>query len=182
MEYDERLSSQYLLASRHAKGENMQYPIYKKWWFWLIVILLIGAIGSASGSSDNDSNTDTSNTEESKTDNSSSSKKEYLKVNIQDMLDELDENALRAETKYQNLYIEITGKISNIDSDGSYISVEDVNAGPWNFDTIMCFIKNKSQREFIMEKSVGDIVTIKGKVFSIGEVIGYSVNIDSISD
>ena len=97
------------------------------------------------------------------------------------MLDELKSNAMKAEKTYQNAYVEITGKIANIDSDGSYISVEALNASPYNIDRIMCYIKSNEQRDFIIEKSVGDEVTIKGKIISIGEVLGYSLNIDSIS-
>ena len=97
------------------------------------------------------------------------------------MIDELKENALRAQNKYNNLYVEITGKISSFDSSGYYISVEATNAGEWNIDTIMCYIKNDTQKNFLMEKAVGDTVTIKGKIISVGEFLGYSLNIDSIS-
>lgn len=96
------------------------------------------------------------------------------------MLDELEENALKAETKYQNKYIEVTGKIASFDSDGSYISIEPVNADAWNFDRVTCDIKNESQRNFLLEKSKGDIVTIKGKVTSIGEILGYDIDIKEI--
>ncbi len=160
--------------------------IFKRWWFWVIIaVVVIGIIGSAtseptsSGTPDN--NIEASNNDSSANKNNESSKKEYQKVDLQTIMDELTENALRAESKYQNAYIEFTGKIANFDSDGSYITVEPTNAGEWNFDTIMCYIKSDDQKNFIIEKSVGDQVTIKGKVFSIGEVLGYSLNIDSIS-
>ena len=44
----------------------------------------------------------------------------------------------------------------------------------------MCYIKNDSQKEFLVEKSVGDIITIKGQVKSIGEVMGYSIDIKEV--
>lgn len=38
-----------------AKKENVKKPLYKKWWFWVIVVCLVGAIGSGlSGGSDAD--------------------------------------------------------------------------------------------------------------------------------
>ncbi len=159
--------------------------IFKRWWFWVIIaVVIIGIVGSTSSepstpSTPND-NIGTSNNDSTGNKNNSS-KKEYQKVDLQTIIDELKDNALRAESKYQNAYIEFTGKISNIDSDGSYISVEPTYADEWNFDTIMCYIKSSDQKNFILEKSVGDQVTIKGKVISIGEVMGYSLNIDSIS-
>jgi len=32
-----------------------------------------------------------------------------------------------------------------------------------------------------MDMSIGDIVTLKGKCTSVGEVLGYSLDIDSIN-
>lgn len=162
----------------------MKKPIFKKWWFWVIIVVvsiaIIGTVTEETEDSVPNTNGTTTDITETTKDNTSS-KKEYQKVDIQSMLDELEENALRAESKYQNAYIEITGKIANFDSDGAYITVEPVNANEWNFDTIMCYIKKSEQKDFIMEKSVGDTVTIKGKIISIGEILGYSMNIDSIS-
>ena len=158
----------------------MKKPIYKKWWFWVIIGVVVVVILGASTDDAGDAGTGAVTTGEV-AGGTSNSGKTYQQVDIQTLLDELKENALRAETKYQNAYVEFTGKISNIDSDGAYINVESVNAGEWNFETIQCYIKSKDQKNFIIEKSVGDTVTIKGKITSIGEVLGYSVNIDSIS-
>ena len=163
----------------------MKKPIYKKWWFWVIIVVVgLAIIGTAFGDTE-EAAPATNDTEASQTTSevttSISSEKEYQKVDLQTMMDELDENAMRAESKYQNAYIEITGQIASFDSDGYYITVEPIGAGEWNFKTIMCYIKKSEQKEFLVEKSVGDTVTIKGKIFSIGEVLGYSMNIDSIS-
>ena len=163
----------------------MKKPIYKRWWFWVIIGVVIVAIIGSSSEDTNDVPIDNSGTisinDGSPNQGNSQNSKTYQQVDLQTMLDELEENALRAETKYQNAYVEITGKIAIIDSDGSYITIEPLTADEWNFDTVRCYIKNDTQRNFIIEKSVGDTVTIKGKVFSIGEVLGYSLNIDFIS-
>lgn len=103
----------------------------------------------------------------------------YEKVDLQKMLDDLDENALRAEKTYQNKYVEVTGKIRNFDSDGSYISIEPVGS-KWTLTSVMCYIKSSEQRDYLLNKNVGDSVTIKGKIKSIGEVLGYSINIDEV--
>lgn len=168
------------------KEEEMKKSIFKRWWFWVIIAVVVLAVigstskdaGEPSGSQNQEGVVD-NNTEANK--NSSATEKQYQIVDLQTMMDELEENALRAESKYQNAYVEITGKIANFDSDGTYITIEPVNADEWNFDTVMCYIKNDEQRSFIIEKNVGDKVTIKGKIISIGEVLGYSMNIDSIS-
>lgn len=151
-------------------GAKLGKPIFKKWWFWVLIVVGLIIIGSAMGTGNGGS--------------SSSGNKpnsiQYEKVEIQQMFDDLNGNALKAENTYKNKYVEITGRITNFDSDGSYISIEAVNAGDFNLDTMLCYIKNDSQLNFLMEKSVGDIVTIKGKVTRVGEILGYSINIDEI--
>ena len=87
---------------------------------------------------------------------------------------------MKAEKDYQKKYVEFECKIKNFDSDGNYISVEPVNASEWNFITAMCYIKNDAQKDFLIEKKVGDKITIKGKVTSIGEVLGYSIDIKEV--
>lgn len=104
----------------------------------------------------------------------------YEAVDLQLMIDELHANALKAETTYQDKYIEVVAKISSFDSDGSYVSVEPVNADRWNLDTVLCRITNDEQIEFLLGKSVGDRITIKGKIISVGEILGYSMKIAEI--
>ena len=168
-------------------GAKITKPIYKKWWFWVLIVVGVSLVFSAAGGDNSDANNSENETSSISTpDNSQqgsnqSGAKTYTVVDLQKMLDDLASNAMRAEATYQNMYVEITGKIANIDSDGSYITIESVNADEWNFDTVMCYIKNDTQRNVIMEKEIGDTVTIKGKIISIGEVLGYSVNIDEIN-
>lgn len=107
---------------------------------------------------------------------------QYEQVNLQDMLDELDANAMRAEEKYQDKYVEITGKITLFDSDGKYIAIEPCEASGLSLDSVKCNLTDPTHKTFLLEKSVGDVVTIRGKVVSIGEVMGYSVKIAEISD
>lgn len=158
---------------------KLSKPFYKKWWFWVIVVIVIsiGASGANSGSSSNSGSTSSSNVENSV----SEVNNQYEKVELQQMIDDLDQNALKAEKNYQNKYIEFSAKISSFDSDGSYVSVEAVNASDFNLDTVLCYIKNEAQLNFLLEKSKGDVVVIKGKVKSIGEILGYSIDIHEIS-
>lgn len=151
--------------------------IFKKWWFWVIVALAIAVIGSSDSGSTNVTEADPVVTDTT----NAVAAINYEVVDLQQMMDELDANALKAEKTYQNKYIQITCKIANFDSDGKYISVEPVGADEWNFDTAMCYIKNDMQLNFLLEKAVGDTITIKCKVKSIGEVLGYTFDLDEIS-
>ena len=139
----------------------------KKWWFWLIVVgILIMIIGNSGGS------------------NESVSKEEkeiiYEVVDLQILLDDLESNAMKAESNYQKKYVEFTCKIVNFDSDGKYISVDPPYSSEWNLISTMCYIKNDAQKEFLIQKNIGDTITIKGQVTSIGEVLGYSVDIKEV--
>ena len=106
---------------------------------------------------------------------------QYEEIDLQAMLDELDANAMRAEEKYQDKYIEVTGEIRNFDSDGKYISIAPYGAGILS-DRFMCYLTDPTHKAFLLEKNVGDVVTIRGKVVSIGEVLGYHIDIIEISD
>ncbi len=152
-------------------GCKISKPIYKKPWLWVLIVIVFVAVAASSGSEEatleTNENTVSNVTEEIV----------YEVVDLQTMFDELDNNAMKAENNYQNKYIEFQCKICNFDSDGQYISVEPVNASEWNFSSAMCYIKNDAQKNFLMEKNVGDSITVKGKIKSIGEVMGYSIDI-----
>lgn len=156
-------------------------PIYKKWWFWVVIVLAIVIIGAA-GSSDSSDNNSSSNNNSSQQSSSSTKTEEivYETTDLRTMIDDLKSNALKAEKTYQDKYVEIKGKISNFDSDGDYISIEPVNADAWDFTTVMCYIKNDEQLNFLLEKSKGDTITIKGQITSVGEILGYSIKIAEV--
>ena len=154
-------------------GRKIKKPFYKKWWFWVIAAVIVISVISGGGgneSSTNDISSEPVATEEIV----------YEAVDFQKMLDELSDNAMKAEKNYQKKNIEIKCQIKNFDSDGKYISVEPVGASEWNFVTAMCYIKSDEQKNFLIEKNVGDVITIKGYVKSIGEVMGYSIDIKEV--
>lgn len=141
-------------------GKNPK-PIYKRVWFWLLVIIVVfGVFGSSGGKSD----------EEKKP-------IEYTSVTAEEMYAELNENAAKAEEKYNDAYVAVTGRLSTIDSDGSYISIAPES---YPLDSIMCYITNDEQLEKVKSMSKGDTITVKGKIKDVGEVMGYSMSIDSI--
>ena len=164
------------------KEKKEKKPIFKRWWFWVIVgVLAIAIIGGSSGNDDTQNDTDKSSVANNNVSNVETKPTVvYEKVDLKTLMDDLKANALKAEKTYQNKYVEVTGKISNFDSDGKYISIEPVNADAWNLDTAMCNIQNDEQRDYLLEKVIGDEVTVKGKITSIGEILGYTIKIDSV--
>ena len=156
-------------------GCKIKKPIFKKWWFWAIVIIVVVVAATSSGSDEQAPVNNTVSSEPKTTQEIT-----YEAVDLQTMFDELDGNAMKAENNYKGKYVQIECKISNFDSKGAYISVEPKHADERNLTTAMCYIKDDAQKEFLIEKNVGDVITIKGKIKSVGEIMGYSVDIAEV--
>ena len=162
-------------------GCKITKPIFKKWWFWVLIVIVIAVIagnGKNAETSNEDENTSFEQTQQIST--SVTEEVQYEQVDLQTMFDDLDANAMKAESKYQKKYVEFVADIASFDSDGKYIAVEPVGASEWNLITATCYIKNDTQKAFLIEKNVGDTITIKGKVKSIGELLGYSFDINEV--
>ncbi len=158
-------------------GCKVKKAVYKKWWFWCIAAVIVFAIGSSGGG---EKDTKVSKTTDGSSVKTEEKQIEYELVDLNVLFTDLESNAMKAESSYQNKYVEFQAKIASFDSDGSYISVEPVDADEWNFQTATCHIKNDDQKSFLLEKNVDDIVTIKGKIKSIGELLGYSIDMAEI--
>ena len=172
-------------------GAKNKKPFYKKWWFWVIVVFfLIGFIGSG-----NESTTESNSTEVQEPPVDSSSKEtptqeasekpaeiSYTHYDVTELFDTLSGNALKAKNTFKDQYVEIEGYLSVIDSDGNYIGV---GAQPDNYQYILqnvqCYIKGKDQLEQVMDMNIGDAIIVRGKIKDVGEVLGYSMNINSIN-
>lgn len=146
----------------------------KKWQIILIIILVVGVVGMfAGGTDDNSSNSQGTDIEEVKP-------KEYKQYSADTLITDLDENALSAEKKYNDQYIEVTGIISNIDSSGDYIDIEGTKDN-YSLVSIQGYVQDDSQLDMIQSFKKGDKIIVKGKVTDVGEVLGYSIDIDEIS-
>lgn len=156
----------------HCGGKNKP-PIYKRWWFIaIIVIIVLAAIG---GSGSSDSSGSTSSTATSKTAVSTSSSEaaiEYTAYTVTELSEDLNSNALKAADKYKGQYVELTGRLSVIDSNGKYISIVD-STDEWAITGVQCYIKNDEQKQVVMDMSIGDEIVVKGKITDVGEVLGY---------
>lgn len=162
-----------------------------KWAIVLIVILVLAAIGSASGgNSDNSETTTTSQSSSTnETQNSTPEVKEvetesepeieYTAVDVDTMMDDLQSNAMKAEDTYNDKYLEITGRLALIDSDGKYISVFS-QSDEFAILGVQCFIKDEDAKAKVMDMSIGDTVTLKVHIKEVGEVMAYVADIIEI--
>ena len=95
-------------------------------------------------------------------------------------MSDLDTNALGASEKYKGQYVELTGKLNAIDSDGKYIDIV-TGDDEFEFIGVTCYIKSDEQKAVIMSASTGDTLVVKGKITDVGDVLGYYLNIDEIA-
>lgn len=148
---------------------------------WVVLaVVAVGVIGAVGGNSD--SNTTSSSSTSAKTESAKEVDTpvpiEYTAVSVNDMMSDLDSNAMGASDKYKGKYLEITGKLSNIDAAGKYIDL--MADGDFEIIGVQCYIKNDDQKSKIASMSKGDTVTLKGKCTDVGEVLGYSLDIEEI--
>lgn len=148
---------------------------------WVVLaVVAVGVIGAVGGNSD--SNTTSSSSTSAKTGSvkevDTPTPIEYTAVSVNDMMSDLDSNAMGASDKYKGKYLEITGKLSNIDAAGKYIDL--MADGDFEIIGVQCYIKSDDQKAKIASMSKGDTVTLKGKCTDVGEVLGYSLDIEEI--
>lgn len=163
-------------------GKNKK-PVYKKWWFWVLLVVVVAAIaGGAGGSRGGQPSGGNAGQANSGMGKQQEEPVSYTHYAVTELFDALKKNALSAEKTYNGQYVEIEGYLGTIDSSGKYICVE---AAPNNYDylldSVQCYIKSEGQTEQVLELAAGDPITVRGKITSVGEVLGYSLDIDSIS-
>ena len=167
-------------------GAKNKKPFYKKAWFIICALVVVIAVAANSGKDTNEqpANTETKQQAETTSAQQSEQKTEeviqYTSYDVSELMNDMESNALKAETKYNKQYLELTGRLGTIDSDGKYISLMPSD-NEFAIIGVHCNIKNDEQKAKVAELSAGDIITVKGKIVSIGEVMGYTLDIDSIN-
>ncbi|MDU5466352.1 MAG: hypothetical protein E6084_00600 [Peptoniphilus harei] len=162
--------------AKKIKGEDGKMyvekkPFYKRVWFIVLVVIVIIAAVMPKG----DKSADTAN----KSAETSTKEITYTPADAGQMLSDLDNNALNAEKTYKDKDLEITGKVFNIDSSGKYINIDGINA-EFTMTGITCNLQNDEQRDVVASISKGATVVVRGHVTDVGEVVGYTVNVDEI--
>ena len=166
-------------------GAKNKKPFFTRPWFIAIVaLIIIGAIASG-GKSESGNTTavaDKTNSNNSEVkDNTAESTTiaiEYADYTVDDLMAQLEENALKASNDHKGENVRITGKLNNIDSSGKYISL--VPNTDFAIIGVQCYIKNHETKAKVAELSKDSLVTLTGKITDVGEVLGYSLNIDNI--
>ena len=106
---------------------------------------------------------------------------EYIVATVDEMYETLNDNALKAKKTYDGQYVEVTGILGTIDSNGSYICLDEMNTA-YSFYSVQCFVKNDEQLDHVIEMSSGKKYTIRVKITTVGEVLGYAGDIVEFVD
>lgn len=106
---------------------------------------------------------------------------QYGTVEMHTLMKDLDANPMRAEKKYENKYYEVrSALVVYIDSDGDNIQVVDP-ADEYAIIGMIVKPTNKEQKKDFEKISTGQLVDVKGKISHVGDVLGYQLELDSIS-
>ena len=114
---------------------------------------------------------------------SSSVSYDFYNVNV--LFQELKSNALRANNKFKDQYVELYGTFCSIDNDGKYFSLGspdgDSIMSDYAWDTVHCRIADKAVLDQIIDFDKNDFIYVRGKVTDVGEVLGIYMDVDSVS-
>lgn len=165
-------------------GAKNRKPLYRRWWFWLLAVLVIGAVGSAMGGEDSGETNSPQQTQQEAdgTPEGGSSEPEepavtYTAYSVEQLMDDLRTNALKAESAYQDQYVELTGRLNVIDSDGDYLSIVPEN-DPFAVLGVQCYLQTEEQLQQVLDMEIDQVITVRGQITSVGEVLGYQLDID----
>ena len=179
-------------------GAKNKKPFFTKPWFIaIVVVFIIGAIASGGKSGSTNTNkvankaiSDASEVKDTVAESTDASEVkdtvaestaptvEYTSYTVDDLMAQLEGNALKASNDHKGENVRITGKLGVIDSSGKYITLyPDTD---FAIIGVQCYIKNDDTKAKVAELSKDSLVTLTGKITDVGEILGYSLNIDNI--
>lgn len=153
-----------------GKKEKTKNPFYKKWWFWVIVGVVVISIIAANGKKDSVSVSTNSNA----VNNITSSKKIDITVTAEVLAKAYVDNEIKANQDYKDKTAEITGNIKDIGEmlGQTYIILD--SRVDFSITDIQCFFSDKAEISKIANLKKGDIIKIIGKID--GKSLNVSVN------
>ena len=104
----------------------------------------------------------------------------YTAYSVSELMDDLNTNAMNASDKYKDQYVELTGKLNVIDSNGKYISLVSSD-DEFAITGVQCYFQSDEQKSAVKSAAIGDTLVVKGKITDVGEVMGYSLNMDEVT-
>lgn len=142
---------------------------------------VFGDLLGSSSKEENDAAENTDQPDQTETQQEQAEEIEYISATVDEMYEMLKDNALKAKKTYGDQYVEVTGILGTIDSNGDYICLDEMNTA-YSFYSVECFVKNDEQLDHIIEMSSGKKYTVRVKITTVGEVLGYAGDIVEFLD
>lgn len=174
-------------------GGNVKIPFYDKTWFHILLVLIIFAgidyvirnpdpeptvyrtpiIENAEASSQSSVGSG-EEAEEQKT-------AKYSSESLSKMIDMVEDYPIKAEEEYTGKYIQVSGYLDVVDSDGKYFTIVSdpddftlLDNIHWSMD------KGSDVYDFIKDAKKGSYITVCGEITEVGETIYYMGDAHSV--
>ena len=104
---------------------------------------------------------------------------QYKPYTVAKLIQDLEANAMNAKDTHTDEYVAITGRIESINENGKNFYLYPSN-NAWAIQGVLCDVQTDEQKEKLKNYVSGNIVTIKGQITLVGDVLGYSMDVYSI--
>lgn len=174
-------------------GGNVKIPFYDKTWFHILLVLIIFAgidyvirnpdpepmvyrtpVVESAGASSQSSVDSGEETDEQET-------AEYSSESLSKMIDMVEDYPIKAEEEYTGKYIQVSGYLDTVDSDGKYFTIV---SGPDDFTLLdnihWSMDKGSDVYDFIKDAKKGSYITVCGEITDVGETIYYMGDAHSV--
>lgn len=174
-------------------GGNVKIPFYDKTWFHILLVLIIFAgidyvirnpdpeptvyrtpIVESAGASSQSSVDSGEEIDEQET-------AEYSSESLSKMIDMVEDYPIKAEEEYTGKYIQVSGYLDTVDSDGKYFTIVSdpddftlLDNIHWSMD------KGSDVYDFIKDAKKGSYITVCGEITDVGETIYYMGDAHSV--
>jgi hypothetical protein len=103
---------------------------------------------------------------------------QYSRYSVWRLLQDVDDNAMRAKDEHNGEFVEITGSVENISSSGGSFDLFQPDDA-WEFRCVTCYTQTDEQEQQVYNMTAGDIITVRGKITSVSDW-GYNLHVYSI--
>ena len=160
------------MSEADVTPKNAMQPWFKKKRFWAIgvigIFLILPLTGCSASTDSSDSSSDSA---------SEAPAEPAVEVTAEKLISDLEGNALNAKTTWEDKRVKITGIVYNIDASGDYFSLR--GDDEFSFTNVTVNI-DESLVGAVSAFTIGQEVTVTGKITGVGEILGYSVDAESI--
>lgn len=160
-------------------------PWYKKKRFWVLgLIVLIALVTMLNQGDDGTTAAESPAASSQQTEGSGDApaaeepaEEPALEVTAQQLIDDLEANALAASNTYKGKRAIVTGKVENIDASGDYFTI--TGTDDFTFTSVRVDI-DESLVETVSGFTTGQDVTVTGEITDVGEIMGYEIEAETI--